>query len=708
MNIGLWFPGVSRGTTRRFVGGTPSRAPWPALCAGLLSLPLSFPLSLPAGSALLWASPARADEPTDTVRPTVAAQAPPSHVEEIVVTAGRRPLPRRLVGASISVVDALTLEADQSRDLLEVLRDVPSFSVVQTGSRGGTTSLFVRGGEADHNLVLVDGVQVNRGGGSFDFSNLSTDGVERVEVIRGPAAALYGSDAVSSVIHVITKRGEGPPSGSVRALVGSDRTHELAANLSGGGERFGYSLSAGRYATDGLDSLNNDSDNSTFRGRLDLDPGERLSLSLASSYTMSSFDFPTDFVEGVRGGFPAVDPDQGRDTFEWYNGLTTTFEPSDGVEHKLVLGYTRSRFDNFDGLDPIPSDSSERKSRQHEQRRIVDYQLALEGPRLGRLDSDLVVGAEYERETFESSTLAPKPRSSFTQQRRNRAAFAQVGLDYADQVLLTLSARFDDNSEFGTFLTPAASIAWFIPQTRTKLRASFSKGFKEPAFRENFGTPGGTTIGNPDLDPELSRGFEVGLEQELGEGRGSLGITYFRTDFDDLISSVGPGVGGGINTFLNIQGARTQGIEATLELELTEWARLSTHYTLLRTRVLDSGGVGGTAFVEGDELLRRPTHSGSIALDLGDDGWSVRLASTFVGPRTDRDFGFVSSGERVRSEDYLKTDLSASYRLYSTAAGSETWGLLRVENLFDEDYEEAFGFEAPGRRFLAGLELRRP
>lgn len=669
-------------------------------------------------AALLWLTAAIASASDDpaaggpdilldrTRSPSATAAAPPPRIEQIVVTAGRRPLPRSLVAASVSVVDADTLELDQSRDVLEVLRDVPSFSVVQTGSRGGTTSLFVRGGEADHNLVLVDGVQVNRGGGSFDFSTLTTDGIERIEVIRGPAAALYGSDAVASVIHVITKRGEGRTTTSLRALTGSDRTHEVSARIAGGNDRTAYAVNVGRYATNGIHGLNNDAESSSFRGRLDHAPSDSLALTATSSYTASAFDFPTDFVPGVPGGFPPVDPDQGRRTFEWYNALSATWDQSDRAQHKLTLGYTRSRFDTFDGLDPIPSDTAERKSRQHEQRRVVDYQLSLEGPRVAAVDTSVILGLEYERETFDSSTIAPKPRRSFTQRRRNRATFAQLGFDYDDRARFTISARVDDNGELGTSLTPAVSLAYFVPETGTKLRAAYAKGFKAPSFRETFGTPGGTA-GNPDLDPERSRSVEAGIDQSLLDDRASVGLTYFRTDFDDLITFVGAFGAGSISRFLNVQRSRSQGFEAEASLRLTPWMKVGAAYTLLRTRVLESGGAGGTAFVEGDELTRRPTHSGSFHVDLGQDGWNARLAGTLVGPRIDRDFGRDPRGARVRSKDYVKTDLSVSMRALSGRDGSETWLVMRAENIFDKKYEEAFGFRAPGRRVLVGVELRR-
>ena len=652
------------------------------------------------GLATLIADEARSASEHDEAETPARTTNP---IDELVVTATRRATPRGELAASVSVLDGETIELEQTRDVLELLRDVPGFSIVQTGSRGGTTALFVRGGESNHNLVLVDGVQVNGGGGEFDFSNLSADGIERIEVVRGPAAALYGSDAVASVIHVITARGAGPTRTSFRALAGSDRTHEVAASLSGSTERVGYALNVGRYATDGTISLNNDAENSSFRGRLDFSVSDDLDIGLSSSFTASRFDFPTDFVMGVPGGFPAVDPDQGRKSFEWYNSLNATYA-HDVFTHRLTIGWVRNRFDDFDGLDSIPSDFSDSKTRTREVRKAVDYSVSFEGPALGSIRSDALLGLEYERQNFTRSDRRDATRTASAEDRRNRAVFAQIGLSL-DSLFLTASARLDTQSEQGTTFTPAVSLAYVLPGGQTKLRASLARGFKEPTFRESFGSSA-TVVGNEGLRPETSRSFEIAVERTALAGALQVSAAYFRLDFEDLIAFVGrigPGRG---TSFENVQESRSQGLEVELRYDLSDSIRVGASYTRLRTRVLDGGRVGGTGFQPGEDLLRRPVHSGSFYATFSGEDWNVRTSGTVVGPRIDRDFGFDSSGVRVRNPDYVKVDVAARYRFVRSAGGSELWLLLRAENVLDDEYDEAFGFEAPGRRVLVGLEVR--
>jgi vitamin B12 transporter len=563
--------------------------------------------------------------------------------------------------------------------------------------------------------VLVDGIQINRGGGDFDFANLSTDGVERIEIVRGPTSALYGSDAVASVIHIITRRGEGEMQGSVRALAGSDRTHEVGAALSGGSDLLRYSFGAGRYATDGVFSLNNDSDNSSFRGRLDYQPGERLSAVLTGSFTQSAFDFPTD-EPGLDGVYPPLDPDQGRKTGESTLGLDLGWELSDRVEHRLALGWSHVRDRNFDGLDPIPSDFQGRRSLTDESRRTAEYRLIWKAAPAPELKSFVTLGLEHERERFETGTrsfsvqngVRVRSGSASDERRSTTAGFVQAELAFAERAFLTLGLRVDDNSQFGSVANPLAALAWVFPETGLRLRASAATGFKEPSFNEILGFPGfaGPHLG---LEPETSRSFEIGAEQSFAQDTVRLSLTWFRTDFEDLITFVGranPPPGELAFQAANVQAVRSQGLEAELRWALTDRVRLGAAYTLLRTRIRDAGGIVNVSFQEGEALLRRPAHGGSAYIDYTGDRLELRLGGTWVGPRTDTNFGAPGGPERVRADPYVKLDLSASYRLYGVSSGRQLRLLLRAENLLNDTYQEALGLLAPGFRIYGGVDAR--
>jgi len=654
--------------------------------------------------ALFGAADVRAESPE------TAVGADSQTVEEIVITGTRRPVPRSQIGSSISVIDEDMLRLSQQQDIAELLRTIPGFELARTGSRGGVSSVFVRGGESDQNLILIDGIQVNRSGGSFDLATLSTDGLERIEIIRGPASALYGSDAVASVIHLISPRGEGPLRGSLRALAGSGDTHEVGINFSGGNDRFGYSLGAGRYATDGVNSLNNDADDTTVRVRLDLVPLEALQFKWTASYADSAFDFPTDFRAGVRGGFPAVDPDQGRRTLELSSGLEIAWQMSDKLEHRLLFGHSDAEDRSFDGLDRNnESDFTDRKSDTDQDRTSAEYRLSWHAWKRPGLNAFITLGYEYERQRFDQRTRnlsldGTRTQHSATERRDTSAAFFQTDWAISDRLFLSAGARIDDNSEYGSEITPIGTLSWALPEWGARLHAAVSRGIKEPAVRENFGTPG-STDGNPDLRPETSRSAELGIEQRFLGGLIQTGLTWFRTDYDDLIGFVSiPNLpSGAFGTFINVQEVRSQGIEAQLRLALTPDLTLSANYTFLRTRVRD--GEAAPNFVRGEDLLRRPTHSGSVSLSYAGDRVDLQLSSSLLGSRADRDDG-QAPVERVRNDDRWVVNLAASYLLRTDSNGRETRLLLRIDNLLDEDAEEAFGFESPGRTYLGGVELR--
>ncbi len=642
---------------------------------------------------------------------TPSNAAPKEKIEQIVITGTPRPAPVSRIGVTLTVIDDRTLELEQQRDLVEVLRDVPGFNLSRSGSRGGVSSAFVRGGEPDHNLILVDGVQINRAGGSFDLATLSTDGLERVEIVRGPAGALYGSDAVASVIQLITRRGEGPLRGSLRALLGSDDTYEVATSLSGGTERFGYSFSAGRYATDGVNSLNNDADDTALRTRLDYEPGESVRIKWTAAYTDSAFDFPTDFMSGVRGGFPVIDPDQGRETVELSSGLEVTWEPAEGIGHRFFFAHADSEDASFDALNPSnPSDLGDRKSDTDQDRTSGEYRFLWEAIARENLRGLVTLGYEYERERFDQrqrnvSMAGLRTRSSRTERRRNSAGYLQTDWVLYDDVFVTLAARLDDNSKFGTELTPIGSVAWVLPSSGTRVRAALSRGIKEPSFGESFGTPG-STDGNSSLDPEASKSIEVGVDQSFRGGSVETSLTYFRTDYEDLIGLArtprNPSTGA-IGRFVNVQDVRSQGVEAEVRVALTPQLSVSASYARLRTRV--RAGVAPPTFEAGEELLRRPTHSGSLAVSYQGDRMDARLGAHLLGPREDRDDG-ITPARRIRNDDRLTVDLATSYLVHTSPRGTQTRLLLRAENLLDDDDEEVFGFESPDFTLLAGVELR--
>jgi vitamin B12 transporter len=260
----------------------------------------------------------------------------PLKMPEVIVTATKTEESTTHTTVATDVITWEEIQERQQTDVLQILRDVPGMTIVQTGARGGGTSLFTRGGEPDYNLVLIDGVKVNNAGGFYDFSDLTNTGIERIEIVRGPQSALYGSDAMSSVIQVFTPRGEGPPQGTFRFRGGSYTTFEEQGKLAGGTKTYGYSLAFGRIDTDGFLPINNSYSNTTIASRFDWDGIRDLQLSTTLRYVDGRFHFPT---EAAGDRFDVLDPQQYQDRRSLVIGPRAIYQTTPWWKQTLQLGY---------------------------------------------------------------------------------------------------------------------------------------------------------------------------------------------------------------------------------------------------------------------------------------------------------------------------------------------------------------------------------
>ncbi len=655
------------------------------LAAGLLA---------PRGGA------AQQEAPSDTARAEGPTPGEVRPVEDLVVTAHRVPLPREALTSSVTVLDRAEIERSGATHVGDLLRSVPALSVVQTGSWGGTASVFVRGGESNYVQVLVDGVPVNQPGGDFDFSTLTTDNVERVEVVRGPASVLYGSSAVSGVIQVFTREGDGPARVSAGLRGGSHGTLEWDVGGAGRSGPVSWSASLSRFTTDGLRDFNNDFRNTVGSLRLGLADAPRTDASLSVRWSDHEAHTPTD------GAGRAVDGNQFGFGERWVAALDLGRELTDRLEARVQL--RRHELDaGFDDARDGPADTTGSfafRSDSEVVRRSVDARLnyRLPGPTV------FTAGAEVEEETEESSNVS---RSSFgttegslEAERGNTGWYAQAVTRLDDRVSLSAGFRLDDNERFGTFETARLGAAWdVVPGTR--LRASWGTAFKEPTFLENFST--GFVTGNPDLDPETSESWEAGVEQVVADGALALEAVWFDQSFEDLIQfTASPPESGGPN-FFNVAAAGARGLEVTAGLRTGGPFRGDLSWTWTDSEVEDAGFASGSdaSFVEGEPLLRRPAHrvTATAAWAPG-GGRSARLEAAWVGERDDRDFT-ASPPRRLALDDYLRLDLSARWPLLEDGDGrSSLAATLRVDNVLDAGYEEVFNFPARGRSLFVGAE----
>ncbi len=630
--------------------------------------------------------------------PNLMAEEISEEMEEVVVSATRTNLSKKKVTQSIQVVENKEIGEQQVTDIHEILRDVPGASVTQLGSRGSPTSLFVRGGGANHNLILIDGVRINQAGGSFDFAQLPLDNIERIEILKGPQSALYGSDGIGSVIHILTKKGRGTPITELSLAAGNYNTFEERVQTSGGLGNGGFSVGASRIDTDGILNINNRFGETSFSFGMDQKLYDRVDLDVNVRYVDAKFQFPTE-----NGGdrLQISDPEQYNKRRRLILGSSLSSNIASWWKQKLQLGYQNDDRFSKDERNPFV-DTAWSQSHSVEIRQSIDYLWNFTLPEVAKLKSQFTAGIAYEKENFEQTSRRVTTSTTSTaldQLRSNYAYYFQNQWDWGGVLFFTPSARVEQNETFSTEASPRFTGGVLIPWTQTKLRSSWGKGITAPSFSQVFGS-GGTTIGNPNLKPERVESWEAGVDQYLLDGKIEANVTYFHNIYDNLISFITP-------TFFNIQSAKSEGVETSVQIK-TLWGkeietRLVLSHTYLETKALVSGGVGGTGFTQGEQLLRRPKHRGAVTINLAHPRFNINLNTTLQGETLDRDFS-VTPEVRVSLPAYTKTDLAVSV---IALKGIPTFRVFaKIENLFDAKYEEVYGFSTARIKFLSGMGLK--
>jgi vitamin B12 transporter len=639
---------------------------------------------LPAG---LWAQQAQ-----DTTQ-----------LKELVVTANGTPTPADAVVSTVT-----TITGDELRDrgiqfVQDALRDIPGATVTQSGSYGGVSSLFLRGGESDYVKVLIDGVPVNQSGGGYNWANLTTDNVERIEVLRGPASVIYGSDAVTGVVQIFTRTGSPGVQLDGGAEAGTFGTVNGHAAVLGGTSALSYSADASRHSTDGTYPFNNDYGNTVLSGALRSAIGASSDASLSVRVSDNRYHFPTDFSGAL------ADSNQSSAEKSYSLGLNAGRRLNDRYELRLTGAAART-----DGEFDDPSDNaadtagfgfaSHRDSRAD--RGSIDLRLLASPSTAVRVTAGAQVERETEQQSGETTSnfgqIETTPDTPFDRGRTTWGYYAQGVVSLSSGLALNLNGRVDDNSGFGTFFTYRAGAVYRLP-SHTRVRASVGRAFKAPTFCEQF-CDAPFVVGDSALQPERSTSWEAGVEQELVSQRLSIWATYFDQRFEDLILYDG-GAAPGAPTYFNGAAAEARGLETGLTSKLAESVDISASYTLLSTEATDDAGMPSPTFADGERLIRRPKHS--FALRLRARPWErLRLGGSlsYVGARDDVDFNL---GERVELEPYTVVDLSGELELLNSAPGA--FGIsatLRVENLFDKAYDQVVGFAGRRRGVFGGVSFQ--
>jgi vitamin B12 transporter len=600
--------------------------------------------------------------------------------ENVVITATRLPTPEPQLASSVTVVTAEDIAARQERTFSELLKDIPGLNVVQEGGPGGLTSVFMRGTNSNHVKVLIDGIDVSdpsNAGAVFDFGQLLTQDIERVEVLRGPQSGLYGSDAIGGVINVITPAGSGPMKLSASVEGGSFSTLNQSAAIRGSQEAFHYSanvahLHAGATPVTPLDLLapgerRNDDyyDNFTASTRLGLDVTPEFDLGLVARYTNTHLRYTgEDFSTFPAPAIPAAQQ-SASNTDEYYGRATAHLVSFDGVLNQtLGAAYTRNRTATLQPLTPETLNTGERVK--------FDWQGAVKVAST----HTVLLGLEHARDQIN------EPLSAST---RINSAYAELQSQLGDHLFSAVNARYDDNDRFGSKVTYRFAPTYLIAASDTKVKASVGSGFKAPTLGELFQSFPPFFFANPNLRPETSFGYDAGIEQGFGADTVRVGATYFHNRIRDLITTDVTGT-----TWANVGRATTDGVESFVAYRPVRQLTLRLDYTY--TEATDD--------VLHQELLRRPKHKGNlIASWHASDALLLNIGVLAVSSWVDgnRDFSIP----RLDAPGYTTVNLAASYDLTRHLA---LFG--RVDNLFDRRYQTPVGFLQPRIGVFAGIRAQ--
>lgn len=612
-------------------------------------------LSLACASALACAFPLPA-----------FAQDDADALDRVVVTATRTARTVDDTLAAVEVIDADQIARSQARSLPDLLRGRAGLSVSNQGGQGKLTTVFMRGAESDHVLVLVDGVRAGSAtSGLVAFQDLPVDLIERVEIVRGPRSSLYGSEAIGGVIQVFTRRDRGGIAPRAHVGGGSHDTREAGAGIGGGDAARWFSADYAWRRTEGINACRGIGFPvfaGCFTTEPDRDGYESNALSLRGGLALGAA-WTLDATALVNKGSNEYDGSFGNQSETWQRvfGANATWTAGERLNVRLSAGRNSDTSDNFkDGVSTGYFDTDRDSAGAQADIVLADGHL-------------LTVGADWLRDRVDSDVDYTDIDTARTvESRANRAAFVQLQSSVG-AFDLQAAARNDDNDQFGNHSTGNIALGWDFAQG-WRATAGVGTAFKAPTFNELYYP----FFGNPDLDPERSRTVEAGVAWR-GDGMG-LRLDAFDTRVEDLIA-----YDAAIFLPNNLQAARLRGAELTGNATLAGWSLAGS------ASVLDpENRAAGAAF--GNDLPRRARRSARVELDRAFGAFRLGVTGVAEGAR------FDDVANTRRSGGYATFDLRAEY------AFNADWRLQgRVANVFDRDYETSAYYHQPGREWFVTL-----
>ncbi len=606
-------------------------------------------------------------------------------LDEIVVSATRTATAHKELASSVTVIGSGKIENSRHNLLSDLLRAIPALDIVQVGGIGGQTSVFMRGANSNHTLVLIDGIEAldpispTR---SFDFATLSPENIERIEVLRGPQGTLYGSDAIAGVISIFTKRGSGRPGLSLSSEAGSFGTFRNSISSQGGNRLLNYSLSFSRLDIDGISAA------STSDGNNEKDGFERNNFSTRLGFIPfenSSVDFIVRYLDAKSsidnfGGIGGDDPNNILNREELFvRGQAKFFLFESNSEQTFGLSYTKFNRDNTNNFD---DDHPESMGMSNLKGTLLKFDW--QNNFYTHENNTVTFGVETENEIGSSDHLSVSAFGSFPstfleKNARTTGLFIQDQFNAGDYFYSSAGIRYDKHDKFGSKVTFRIAPSLFITDN-LKIKSVYGTGFKSPSLFQLY-----SNFGDENLSAEESKGLDIGLELYGLRNRFSAGAIYFRNDFENLID-----FDSGTFIYQNISEAKTEGLETFLSYIHSSGLELSVSYTYTDT---EDGNTGAP-------LIRRAKNKFNVSSSFRlSDKSQLNATLVGIGKRDDFDFSTFPAN-RVVLDRYLLVNLSASHMLSDNL---QLFG--SINNLFDENYTVATGFDTYGIGTHGGIKV---
>ena len=599
----------------------------------------------------------------------------------VVVTDTAEPTTAETAPDLVDVITADQISQRQEIWLTDMLASEQGVTYDRGGPFGGVTGFFLDGGDSNYTKVLVDGTPVNQPGGAVDFSNLTVENVDKIEIVHGASSALYGSDAMDGVIQIFTHRGTTrTPEVTIEGDGGTFGTGHGGGQISGLLGIFDYSVGAGYFATDGQ-GLGDYYRDTTLSGNFGWKFSDTDSLRLSLRNNASGAGQPGQTLLAGQ----AV-PGQYSNLHDFSANLAWSFATGDHW-HSQVTGF-ESRFQDFD-FSPFFGSFVDKYNRAgvEEQSTYLFH------------NGGVTAGYEYEVE------IGP------TAVRHNQAGYVEARRQFGRRLTAVAGGRMEANGFFGTRFVPRVGAAYALRFGKgfwgaTRLRASYGQGIKEPEILP--------PDCSPQLAPEESSTVDAGIDQYFASDRVRLSATYFHNDFRNIVSFAYPvpvpNCPAFDGSFFNTEKARAFGANSAFEAKVTRWLRITGNYTYDDSKVLVAGPQFDPSFEVGNRLFRRPLHSANLIANAHFLRMNWNLSGHYVGRRSDSDFistyvngvcqfSLPLSPCITSNPSYVRWDFANSIDL-----GHGVSTVAHIENLFDKHYQDEIGYPALGYNYRVGVK----